>query len=172
MPGGGTIRYNQGGQREQVWAGYIHAEDPLHSEALAILNILHQLEQEGQDSQRGQLNIFSDCKVLVQAINNSAIEGLPSWKAANTVVECILLTRQWGEEITITFASRDALKGPHALANWARRTRLQSTALATTQTDIHQEVTLNLNENFFKIDARQINGGGRGRREWYQQTRS
>ena len=33
--------------------------------------------------------IFSDCKLLVEAIKNKSVEDIPSWKAIETVLECV-----------------------------------------------------------------------------------
>lgn len=64
------------------------------------------------------VTIFSDCKVLFDHVNRRTINNLLSWK-----------------KITIQYVTREAVQGPHKLANWARRHKESYTS------DLHEETT-------------------------------
>lgn len=59
---------------------------------------------------------------MVKAIQTNGLAGLPSWKAAETVQECINKIQSNEEKFRLKHVTRKALQEPHSLANRARTT--------------------------------------------------
>ena len=129
------------------------AEDPLHAEAVALLHTLqlcisqpHTLESDG-------VQVLSDCKVLVNAVNSNSIQDLPSWKAADTVAQCGRLAQNQFRNIQIRHVTREAAKGPHEMSNWARRNQQNSGGLIDLIHSPWKQLERHLNPEFILIEA-------------------
>lgn len=59
---------------------------------------------------------------MVKAIQTNGLAGLPSWKAAETVQECINKIQSSEGKFSLKHVTRKALHEPHSLANRARTT--------------------------------------------------
>lgn len=82
------IVYNRRGDLVYVQYGKGIALDPFYAETEALLHaIQYALEGTGQ----GKFYIFTDCKILVNAIQEWDISDIPSWRAAEMVMICINL---------------------------------------------------------------------------------
>lgn len=147
--GWGAVWYDQRGSYAWAGAGYMQAEDPLHGEALALLHVTRWYVSCMSNSTTSRAQIFSDCKVLVQAIRNNSIDDLPSWKATPTVVDVINLINSVNDRVIVRHVSREALKGPHNLANWARRNKEHMEVLPREMMDARQGITTTLDDQFF-----------------------
>lgn len=60
------------------------AENPLQAEAQALLEALRYVK----DRLGNRYAIFSDCQILVNAVNNGEWQDLPEWRAAEAVENC------------------------------------------------------------------------------------
>lgn len=147
--GWGATWYNQQGHLKGIRARHIHAEDATQGEATAILHTIHQCIATTGNGNQVEVMIVTDCKVLVQAINNNSIEELHSWQAAQVAAECAQKIRDAKNSITVRYTTRKALTGPHMLANWARRNKQQTDTMPPSLGD--QTIPNNLEKEFFQV---------------------
>lgn len=64
-------------------------------------------------------------------------------------MRCAQSMKEW---LTIRHAKREAINGPHQLANWARRKHLNSSNLGHMRSDNEPTVDAQLSKEFFIID--------------------
>ncbi|KAF3332280.1 RNase H [Carex littledalei] len=95
--GWGAVYYNHRGNINRVQYGFMGAEDPFHAESMALLNVLQNCQSHGLVQRGGTMHIFSDCKTMVRAIQCNELGDLPSWRATETIAQCIQILQQWGE---------------------------------------------------------------------------
>lgn len=145
--------YDQKGILVRAWTRYMNATYPLHGEALALLQILNRYRERMANRDTNMTHIFSDWSTLVKAVNHSSIKDLPSWSAAPTVGQCAQLVHSYKEVIAVRHVSRQALKDPHNLANWARRAKQPTITLSELQIDTHHEVSRVVDPNLFQSVA-------------------
>lgn len=74
---GGVVIYQKNDELQHVAFGYEKAEDPFHAVAQALLQTL-KLYQAMHDWQSDSVQVFSDCKQLVQVVSNNTMGDLPS----------------------------------------------------------------------------------------------
>lgn len=75
--GWGVVIYQKNDELQHVAFGYEKAEDPFHAVAQALLQTL-KLHQAMHDRQSDSVQVFSDCKQLVQVVSNNTMGDLPS----------------------------------------------------------------------------------------------
>lgn len=92
-------------------------KNSLEGEAMAVFGALNYI----MEGSIGRYRIYSDCKILVQAIERESINELTHWQAVRVVVRCIQLCKDLRDMVSIKHVRRNALIQPHALANWATR---------------------------------------------------
>ncbi|KAF3336805.1 RNase H [Carex littledalei] len=147
----GMAVYNR--RDDLVYVKYKGGEggDPFHAEARAVWKTF---EYVLQGEQEGMFHIFSDCKPLVNAILKKQTEGLPSWRAAETVKRCWTSYYQMRHRITLQHISRKAVQTHHNMANWARRSGKEGSGTPIQCQIAHLEVTYDfcsrINFFFFK----------------------
>ncbi|KAF3326208.1 hypothetical protein FCM35_KLT09288 [Carex littledalei] len=129
----------------------MQAEDPLHAEALALSHTLDLYWGAG-NRQSDRILIFSDCKNLVRAANGETHCDL-TWRAEETVLECATRVHNLQEFVTVRNIKREALTGPHQLANWARRNRRNSATLTMVQWAQLPAMEQMINPHFFLLDT-------------------
>lgn len=102
--------------------GFSWHKTPWEAEAIALLNALEHIASQNGAQAGAKYAVYSDCKVLVDAVQNDCLDNLPSWRAAPMVAHCARRFQSMKEQTLLRYVRRDALKQPHLLANWARRT--------------------------------------------------
>jgi Reverse transcriptase-like len=114
-------------ERDLIWTMVkpMMAEDPFQAEAMAVDEAIEEIK--GYKAQWGlqQINVFSDCRSLIEALKKGDITNLPSWRAAHQIVRTRANIRTIKAKIRLNHAGREALHQPHHLANWARKTEGQ-----------------------------------------------
>lgn len=126
----------------------VEAQDPFHTEARALVHAMRYAATEGNE---GLFMCFSDNINLVNAIKNGSIEDLPSWKAAEIVQEGINLKKSYPAKLDVKHVTREAVRTPHIMANWARKTG-QSERGTPIQCCIgHMEIEHSINKKNFEI---------------------
>ncbi|XP_078174456.1 uncharacterized protein LOC144568100 [Carex rostrata] len=122
--GTGVMCFDGGGRLQEAQYTYMTAHDPFHAEAHALLQAVKHIIASPTTV---RWVIFSDCKTLVDVINNQSMESLPSWKAGTTVEECIEGWKEVQHYTQLHHAGRERMSQPHILANAARTTAQSST---------------------------------------------
>lgn len=118
--GWGATAYSDKGELMNIRYGTMRVSDPLHAEAYAVLQVLTHLVSQQELIQGRPYKILTDCSHLVKAVQTGSVAELPSWSAAATVAQCVHIFASNRAGLEITKISREGLKGPHKLANWAR----------------------------------------------------
>lgn len=117
--GTGMMIYNGLGQLVHTEYRQVLAADPLHAEALGLSDALQYLLN---NQSAGKGFIFSDCRVLIDAVTQQQLGNLPSWDATETVALCLHKLQSVGGGVELRYANREKLGDPHKVANWARTT--------------------------------------------------
>ncbi|KAF3327517.1 hypothetical protein FCM35_KLT07635 [Carex littledalei] len=146
--GTGLAVYNRRGDLVFVQYGKGDAADAFHAEAEALLAALCYVQGA---SQEGRFYLYTDCKVLHTAVYEKQIQNLPSWQAAETVKRCSILQQNMENRVIVQHITRAALTTPHALANWARRSRKNEAGTPLQCQIAHLDVKHNLDEHFFTL---------------------
>lgn len=89
---------------------------------LALYQVLKQIQFRYASQPGVNFAIYSDCQMLVSAVNRNCIDDLPIWRVAHIVAECATLLTNCGGFTTVLKAAREVVQEAHQLANWARRT--------------------------------------------------
>lgn len=119
--GWGIIFYSREGTLHSAKINSHMADEPLQAEAMALLDALQEIKGR-QNNNIGRYTIFSDCKTLVQAMEQTEVEeNIPCRKSTQTIAHCQRDYQYLRDMVEIRYKPREALKGPHALANVARR---------------------------------------------------
>ncbi|KAF3327936.1 hypothetical protein FCM35_KLT06542 [Carex littledalei] len=108
------------GRLQYVQMNHTTCSDPLQAEAMALLQVLRYVERELSTQILTQVLLCSECKILVNAILQNNFLELPSWQAAEMVVEGAQLYHTMIERVTLRHVNRELVTQPHFLANWAR----------------------------------------------------
>ena len=95
----GMVCFDQNGRLVQVQGERITAQDPLQAEAKALIKALNYVLAQRQHQRK--FVIYSDCRTLIDAVQSGTIEGLPSWRAAVDVGNCIALMEQVSDDTEI-----------------------------------------------------------------------
>lgn len=127
------------------------AEDPFYAEVKGLLNVLQSCQSQGLIQRGETTHIFSDCKTMVTAIQCNELADLPSWRAFETVAQCILILQQWGEACSLRHITRRALSEPHKLANMARRNGTDFNGSPWQGDRMGITITPDLNGEWFRI---------------------
>ena len=101
----------------------------------------------------GMFYVFSDCKILVKAVQEKQMEDIPSWQAAETVKQCWMSYEILKNKVKIHAITRAAIKTPHNLANWVRRTGTEGTGTPIQCQISHLEIEHKLNNSFFVLEG-------------------
>lgn len=150
--GWGMTSYLDKGELIAIRYGNMQVSDPLHAEAYAVLQVMQHILNE-QDLAHGvQFVIYTDCANLVKAIAANDIEGLPSWNAAPTVALCAEICVKSGGRIKVVKVRREALAGPHKLANWARTSRRSFQGSMGEAEETNCSIDEHLDLSFFQIE--------------------
>lgn len=144
----GMAVYNRRGDLVCVKYKWVEGGDPFHAEAGAVWGTF---EYVSIGEQEGMLHIFSDCKSLVKAIIEKQVEGIPSWKAAETVKRCWTVYYQMRNRITLHYIPRIAVQAPHNMANWARRSGKEGCGTPIQCQISHLEIEHRLSSAYFVI---------------------
>lgn len=144
------ITYDQTGRLQEVQGLHTTANDALHAEAEALLAALQQCTGTGSVIER--YTIFSDCKLLVQAVLREQPEHLPSWMAQETVVRCILRHKECRGKVLIEHVTRMKLKAPHYICNKARREGTNFRGRPPDGVTEFMQVPAVLNPNHFRFE--------------------
>lgn len=123
--------------------------DPFYAETEALLEALLYITQA---SQEGRFCVFTDCKVLLQAVHEKQTHNLPTWQSAETVTRCWMIQQNLGDRVSIQYTTRNALKTPHELANWARISGKEDTGTPIQCQIAHLEVEHRLDDSFFIME--------------------
>lgn len=143
------VIYNNQGSLQAVYANHTSCTDPLQAEAMALLQVLTFLENEGGlDGSRGTL-ICSDCSVLVQGVLQNSFLDLPSWQAAEKIAEGVQRYGNMQRITTLRHVNRKSLKQPHNLANWARTTNGIATRTVPVFVAQRAELNVEIDLDFF-----------------------
>ncbi|KAJ4757006.1 RNA-directed DNA polymerase (reverse transcriptase)-related family protein [Rhynchospora pubera] len=92
--GGAYVLY-YGGQLKEIAYYQNTLEDPFHAEAWALRNALTSLRNELTVFQQAQ--IFLDCQVLVDILNEGEVQEVPSWRALEDTMEVLQFLKQFGD---------------------------------------------------------------------------
>lgn len=149
--GWGAIFYDETGCLKEIAFDFMTLSDPFHAEAMVLLQVLQQGRERVRRGHRNRVMVFSDCKVLVNAVHNKITQSLPSWEAAQTVAECINLVQELRETVSLTYITREALKGPHKLANWARVNSQRGAGPSITAITVQLQIPHQIDAGFFKL---------------------
>lgn len=103
--------------------------DPFQAEATALLQALQYVETNSTHTPQCSYVIFSDCKTLVKMVNQQCVDELPSWKARQTVAQCIVIWKQVLYTTLLYHTRREALVQSHMLANGIRKANSGSTGM-------------------------------------------
>lgn len=95
--------------------------------------------------------IFSYYSVLVNAVNNNVTQGLPSWEATPTIAMCARLILELSEWVTVQHVGREALTGPHRLANWARTSKQRGPQIHLSTAITKSQLAQNMDTQFFQL---------------------
>lgn len=90
---------------------------------------------------------------MVDAVNGMDTQFLPSWEAAHTMANCIQLAQELKEFVTIRYTTREALTGPHKLANWARLHSQRGGGISINTITAQLQIPNSIDACFFKIQA-------------------
>lgn len=145
------VLYNRQGRLEAVYAHPTSCTDPLQAEAMALIQVLSFLENEGGSEELNRTLICSDCSILVKAIVQNSFLELPSWQAAETIAEGAQRYNNIRERASLRHVSRKLLKQPHQLANWARTTNSQATGMVPVGVPQQTELSFEINLDFFQF---------------------
>ncbi|XP_078170749.1 uncharacterized protein LOC144565012 [Carex rostrata] len=118
----------QGGLLEALSQAMV-TNDSFQAEAIALLQALQYVESNSTHTSRCPYVIFSDCKTLVQTVNQQCVDELPSWKARQTIAQCIVIWEQVLHTTSLYHTRREALTQPHLLANGIRKANSGSTGM-------------------------------------------
>ena len=150
---GGVTFYDESGTLRDIGLDFMTISDAFHAEAFVLLQVLRQGQERVGRGQRKRVLLFSDCKNLVDAVNGMDTQSLPSWEAAHTVANCIQLAQELKEFVTIRYTTRDALTGPHKLANWARLHSQRGRGISFNTITSQLQIPNSIDACFFKIQA-------------------
>ncbi|XP_078163112.1 uncharacterized protein LOC144558181 [Carex rostrata] len=142
--------YNRRG--DLVYIQYDKGEefDPFHTETEAMLMaIQYALEARCE----GTFYIFTDCQLLIKAIQEGDITKIPSWRAAESVVKCINGHQINPSRILVQHIKREAVKTSHNMANWARKTGRSGKGTPLQCFLPQTEIEHNLNRVFFRLEG-------------------
>lgn len=104
----------------QVRSEKIAAGDPFHAKTVALLQTLRHINQLRDNGHTEKFTIYSDCKNLVEDIRCKTIDDIPSWKAAESVAQCLTEMEKLTQLVTVQYVGREAFSLPHRIANQAR----------------------------------------------------
>jgi hypothetical protein len=82
------------------------AQDPFQAEVMTIEEALDQIRIREPQWRLRQINIFSDCKVLIEALKKGDITEIPSWRAAGQIVKSQSHIQKIGAKIRLHHAKR------------------------------------------------------------------
>ncbi|KAJ4788737.1 RNA-directed DNA polymerase (reverse transcriptase)-related family protein [Rhynchospora pubera] len=112
----------QGGKLTLIGYNNHDVLDPFHAEVKAVKEAVDALVDIGVQNQ--QIELFSDCYDLVQAINEEDVQDLPSWRARQEVMDVIGIVKQFGDRMQFKHVRREAVFQAHEMANFARSKRV------------------------------------------------
>lgn len=115
--GVGMVIFDEKGNLVHAKGTNLTTKNSLEGEAMAVFGALNYI----MEGSIGRYRIYSDCKILVQAIERESINELTHCQAVRVVVRCIQLCKDLRDMVSIKHVRRNALIQPHALANWATR---------------------------------------------------
>ncbi|KAJ3701003.1 hypothetical protein LUZ61_004708 [Rhynchospora tenuis] len=121
--GGAYVVYDKG-RLHSVGMHFYMANDPFHAEAVALIEAMEYMYDYIKPPEGTRVQLFSDCFNLVQAIRQTDISDLPSWRAFNVVQCAITRFERLQGMATIHHVKREAVKQSHALSNIARRNNI------------------------------------------------
>ncbi|KAJ4820428.1 RNA-directed DNA polymerase (reverse transcriptase)-related family protein [Rhynchospora pubera] len=147
--GGAHVLYCQG---QMVRIGYncYQLHDPFHAEVLAMKDALFQLKQLWEAYGIGEIQVFSDCKVLVNLIREGDMQDVPSWRACEDVLELLKIISQFPVQVECTEVQRQVVHEAHDLANYARLSANQYNGEPRPYVDVERNTRQNLDNIFFQ----------------------
>ncbi|KAJ4810337.1 RNA-directed DNA polymerase (reverse transcriptase)-related family protein [Rhynchospora pubera] len=127
-----------------------NSADPFQAEALALHEAVRWVQGLNQERGRQTVQIFCDCLILVQALQEDNLDCLPSWRARASVASIASLLDQFGDGVFLQHVRREAVQPAHNLANYARRTgyRYQGIPMASVMTQ--NNIGMRIDTRFFQ----------------------
>ncbi|KAF3327924.1 hypothetical protein FCM35_KLT06530 [Carex littledalei] len=146
--GTGLAVYNRRGDLVYTSFGRVASQDAFSTEAMAVWQALQYIEVNGSE---GVFICYSDSRQLVQAIADRRVQGIPNWRAAEKVQQCINYIARYRDRVQVKYITRKALHTAHQMANWARMTG-KIEAGTPIQCNIgHLDIEHRLNGMYFSI---------------------
>lgn len=96
--------YDEQGHRIAAQCAFGIAHDPFHAEAKATLQALTHIHTRTLGGHQERYAIYTDCKVLVEILENRNLEAMPSWRATETVANCLQRLTDLQHMVTISYA--------------------------------------------------------------------
>lgn len=129
----------------------IQANDAFHAESLALWYALQQISGIIMRYTQLKITLYSDCSNLVEAIHNRNSVDIPSWKARETVGECVRWIQNAAAMVNLKDITREAVTIPHKLANMARRTGHEFRGTVQEGSACVAGISTEINRTFFLI---------------------
>lgn len=104
------LHYDRHRNRGEAKCDIETAQDPFHAEVGAILQALRYIQ-----------NILQQGNQMADLLTSRNLEGLPSWRATEPIVDCLRHVDRLQNFVHISHIKKEALHQPHLLANWARK---------------------------------------------------